>query len=586
MNINPFNIWGSSFQNITFGPKFYKGIKYFQDLFKKEGLLEEIIVDDTQETYENSIEFIRGLRTNGIILFDSADYLLKPFLYDRFISKEEASEMIKTSPLLPTKDEQETLIKYLDFEVSERQTKGQPGIPVPYEWYIETLGAYVNCEQAVETFGYGKARTATEKTHPGELLKLKKMAEDYSKQYIERFTTQEQKTDPIRCIEHRRIILKLIDVNFPIDINANKDPLTQTKDALLNKALKRLVFYPSVNTLNEIFSDTMTSGSEEIRTIVLEVPEQTHLDYIKSINQKIFMQCEKWFSTYRFSVIAPKVYFDFTGLLFIMNNLSNEEFLNPLTEAHIKGKTKPKIIDTDKIQNQIFEKCIHLKNKTESEKGVQKKPPNAYIVKLIENVKKIHTNLENFTIVTDLEGDDLTAIITAYNFFPKDIQLNIIIQHSTGIKDMTMPDAQLKFKEESLEKWCKENNLPSSLLTVDSMLSFYIEELQIKHRRANFTTIDINYAEMIPIIRELLANVNIIDVVSDTTVEFFEYIDSTTTGKLLQQVIKGISPNICKVADALLQLYKTDSSLIARLVNYIRSQEAHTARKYLKKNIY
>jgi hypothetical protein len=138
----------------------------------------------------------------------------------------------------------------------------------------------------------------------------------------------------------------------------------------------------------------------------------------------------------------------------------------------------------------------------------------------------------------------------------------------------TMPDAQLKFKEESLEDWCKKNNLPSSLLTVDSMLSFYINELKIKHKRANFTTIDINYKEMIPIIRALLINVKDIDVLNDTTLEFFEYIDPTIQGKLLQQVINGISPNICKVADALLQLYKTDSSLINRLLEYIQKEAA------------
>ena len=189
-----------------------------------------------------------------------------------------------------------------------------------------------------------------------------------------------------------------------------------------------------------------------------------------------------------------------------------------------------------------------------------------------------------------MEGDDLTAIIVAYNFFPKDIQLNIIIQHSTGIKELyktmtkTMSDVQLKFKEESLEKWCEDNRLPSSLLTVDSMLSFYIDELKIKHERAQFTTIDIDYEEMIPIIRELLRNVRDIDVVSDTTVEFFEYIDPTIKGKLLQAVIKGISPNICKVADALLQLYKTDSSLINRLLEYIQVEAAKgmLGRKYLK----
>ena len=569
MNINPFNIWGSSFKEVAFGPKYFKGIKYFQGLFRSEGLLKEDIVDDTKETYENAITFINGLRTVGIILFDSADYLLKPFLFDTFKSKEDAIKMIEESKLLSTKEEQNRLIKYLDFEIGERQRKKQPGIPVPYEWYLTTLGDYVNCKQAIESFGYKKALNATVETHPDELFKIKDMAEEYNREYILRFTTQEHKTDPIRCIEHRRIILELIDKHFPIS--------STEKVALLNKALKSLVFYPSINDLPKWFTD------------------EKHLEYINSIPRKFFMQCEKWFSTYRFSVVAPKVYFDFTGLLFIMNNLSNEDFLKPLTEENIKQGSRPIIIDTDKIQNQIIDKCIELKKYDPSE-NAKTKPPNAYIVKLIENVKDIHTELEDFTIVTDLEGDDLTAEVAAYKFLPKQINLNIIIQHSRGIKTlhdtmtMTMPKVELKFKEETLDEWCREQRLPISLLTVNSILEFYIIELKLKHDRANFTTIDINYEEMIPSIRKLLKDVKGINVDIDTTLEFFEYTDSTK-GKLPPQpVINGISPNICKVADALLQLYGTDSSLITRLLTHIRKEQADhqsvIARKYLKKNIY
>ena len=75
----------------------------------------------------------------------------------------------------------------------------------------------------------------------------------------------------------------------------------------------------------------------------------------------------------------------------------------------------------------------------------------------------------------------------------------------------------------------------------------------------------------------------------ETKLEFFKYREgSGIKGKILYPVQSGISPNICKVADALLQLYGTDSSLITRLLTHIRKEQDDnlTTRKYLKKNIY
>ena len=587
MNINPFNIWGTSLPDVAFGGKNYKGIKYFEDLFIKGRLLKKNIVTNAAlETFDNAIQFITELRNEGIILFDSGDYLLKPFLYEQIISQQDALELIKSSSLLSTPEKKDNLIRHLQFEVDKRTeyngkrtNDGQIGIPVPYEWYQTHLGKYVACEPALEVFGYKKAMEATEESHPGELIQIKDMAIEYRTMYIDNFKTVAHKSELIRSIEHRRVILELIDKHFPVNVKLNKNPKVQTKNALLNKALKSLIFNPSFYDIYKMFNiDEDTSIIDEKGVVV---GEMTHYTYINSFSTDFFKFAEKWFSTYRFSFIAPKVYFDFTGLLYIMINPSNEDILNP--------ESKKKVIDTDKIQKDIIERCIKLK-KDDKNPNAENKLPNAYILELITNVKQTHPELEDFTIVTDLEGDDLTTVVTANYFLPKTIKLNIIIQESRQIKELTVatPDL-LKFKEETLEQWCNQNRLPSSLLTVDSIISFYIGQLIEKHERAHFTFIPINYQERLQSVHELLDPVLGDEFVKrETKLEFFKYREgSGIKGKILYPVQSGISPNICKVADALLQLYGTDSSLIEKLITYIRyKQDDNLTRKYLKKNIY
>ena len=704
MNINPFNIWGTSFGGIAFGEKHYKGIKYLQDLFIRHNLLEgkELPV---AETYENAIKFITHLRNNGIILFDSADFYLKPFLYNTFITKEDAIEMMKKSPLLETADETQQKIfkEFLSTEIDirrqnekrrkekyekelEEATKNrtdkplnlpmEQGIAIPFEWYADTFGHLrIDFVQGVEQFGLNKVRKDDfhEKLSPtvfvkgkgeGELIPttiLKIMANKYEKElFINKFDDDKKKEDSLRSIEHRRVIMQLVDEHFPI-LLTNIEHQASEK-TLINRVFKALLFNPSVNDMRKLFESVIngrpTIVTDEKGEVLL--PEQTHKDFIDSIDPKEFEKIEKWCSTYYFSVKAPKVYFDFTGLLFICINLSNKEFLK-MKDANEQPGSVTKLMDIEKIQNKCISECHRLKN--EDPDKTKTRRTNSYIKELIGNIKNVHKSLEDFTIFTDFEGDDLTALFAAYYFLPKKIKLNIIIQNSNKLLNEALnpmlitqvieyfkdnPDKPLLFKEETLQKWCKSKNLKSSLLTVNSILKFLMDDFKKSYtERTSYDTVDIDYFNRIPYIRALfvedekdfnqklqdkdpikVATVQkkideikqgikhtfdepdemdikfwleelkfIKNMINEMTLEFFVYPKEDPTkkpqknlGKILQKVIVGVSPNICKVADVILQLYSSNKTKMSELIDYINEQQkVHddlTARKYLKKNIY
>ena len=674
MNINPFNIWGTSFGGIAFGEKYYKGIKYLQDLFRKHKLLEdkELPLDDA-ETYENAINFITHLRENGIILFDSADFYLKPFLYNTFITKEEAIERMEESPLLG-KDEKtkETFKKFLFTEIETRRqnekrrkekyekelkeaTKNrtdkplnlpmEQGIAIPFEWYKETFGKLgIDFVQGEEQFGLNKARKDdfNEKLSPPIVVEgekpttiLRIMANRYEKElFIKKFGDDEKKKeDPLRSIEHRRVIMQLVDEYFPIALTNTVHQ--ESEKTLINRVFKALLFNPSVNDMRELFKDVIdgmpTIVTNEKGKVLL--PEQTHKNFIYSIDPKEFEKIEKWCSTYYFSVKAPKVYFDFTGLLFICINLSNKEFLKMKSGANEQKGSLTKLMDIEKIQNKCISECHRLKN----EDPDKTRRTNSYIKELIGNIKKVHKSLEDFTIFTDFEGDDITAMLTAYFFLPEEITLNIIIQKSTALlnealdpmldknvkKYFTENSESLLFKEKTLQQWCNSNNLESSLLTVNSILEFFMSDFEKSYnkRKISYSTIDIDYSTRIP---EIIALFNedikehekflfsqdqvqvklvqknidenkkgskhtfnpdeekikysleelkfIKDMKKEMTLEFFVY-PKNDLGKLLQNVIVGVSPNICKVADANLQMYSNNEEKMNKLIKYIIEQK-------------
>jgi hypothetical protein len=55
-----------------------------------------------------------------------------------------------------------------------------------------------------------------------------------------------------------------------------------------------------------------------------------------------------------------------------------------------------------------------------------------------------------------------------------------------------------------------------------------------------------------------------------TNVEFYE--NPQNNEKILQPIINGISPNICKVADVFLQMYATNIEIIPKLVKFIKTK--------------
>jgi hypothetical protein len=671
INTNPFNFWGTSIGGAAFGDSYYKGIKYLQDLFILKGLLIEKVPDN--ETYDNAINFITHLRNNNIIVFDSADYLLKPFLYNKFITKEEANNLIKESHLLPTEPEQKALIDFLDIELHERKQneprnrakydamkreadkKGEilpdyievpQGIAIPNEWYTKTLGPKgISFSQGIEHFGLKKAKKdkwddkiAPEidliengkqqfntDGKPIKTNKIKKMGLEYEKLFVERFDKNlpnSKWTDPIRSIEHRRVMYQLIEKYFPksdedIEELKKDKPLSLSSNAIFNKVFKALLFNPSYDDMIKQFDTTYnheTSVSDKDKNKISDknkkglIYTDTHKAFISSIDPKQLEKLEKWMSTYFFSVHAPKVYFDFTGLLFICTNLSNKNILNK--QSRIEKGTITKLMNIDKIQNIIISKCHKLKNdNTPLDTSIL---PNAYIVKLIEDIKTIHTNLEDFTILTDFEGDDITAILAAYNFLPNEINLNIVIQRTSNLLDSRLKlnkniiDKNPVFKEETLEKWFNDNNVESSLLTVNSILAFLTDEFtRTYNKRTTYEFIDIDYTTRIPIISTLFDN-DLIELIvkinsstdqnekdkllekhknlqkkinilknTDSRLEFFEYPKNKEgkdqgLGLILQDVIPGISPNICKVTDAFLQMYLTNKEKIFELLQKIK----------------
>ena len=129
------------------------------------------------------------------------------------------------------------------------------------------------------------------------------------------------------------------------------------------------------------------------------------------------------------------------------------------------------------------------------------------------------------------------------------------------------------------------------------MIEFLMENFRKTYKkRTTYGSINIDYFSRTEIIRNLftkekqnLTNYskpqqNIIQKVDEDT-RHFEFFD-----KIKQDIIPGISPNICKVAEVLLEMCKPDKVKTAELVNYIiiqtPAQKATMARKYLKKNIY
>jgi hypothetical protein len=365
-----------------------------------------------------------------------------------------------------------------DGQLSPDYIETSTGIAIPYEWYQEYLGDIL-FSQGVEEFGLKKAKSEAynvklsketlitdEKGEPvidtdkkglpvqrrrGESV-IKKMGATYRTLYIDKFTketdelTNTAKLDPIRCIEHRRVMYKLINDTFPLlpeqdntSLKAILEPIAQTQkvqtqNQLLNKALKALIFNPSIEDMIKQFEEENTIVIEETEVIKDKVIHKSykildgvsHKSYITSINPKDFEKLEKWMSTYFYSVHGPKVYFDFTGLLFICTNLNNKEFLNRPSKEDKENNKKIKIMDVNKTQNTIISACHRLKNADEN----KTKFPNAYVLNLIKNIKSIHKNLKHFIMFTDLEGDDMSALLSAYKYLPQDITLKIFIQHS------------------------------------------------------------------------------------------------------------------------------------------------------------
>jgi hypothetical protein len=202
---------------------------------------------------------------------------------------------------------------------------------------------------------------------------------------------------------------------------------------------------------------------------------------------------------------------------------------------------------------------------------------NGYIVDIIRKITDVHTNLENVTIIADMEGDDASAIFGAYFYFPEKIKLNVIIQQSTGLRNPSLVLSKTaSFKDAVLQEFCDENALESSLLTIHYMIEFLMSDFtQTYTNRTTYDYINIDYFSRTEIIRNLFTKEkqdttysklqkNIILKVEEDTRDF-EFFDKTK-----QEIIPGISPNICKVAELLLEMCKPDKVKTAELVKYIK----------------
>ena len=654
ININPFNIWGSAIQGIAFGEHFYKARRYLHELFIEGGLLDNSFPVSPDDTYETSIAFIKYLQTKNIIIFDSPDYKIKPFLYSKEESIPEILTLIEISPLLKNQEDKEKLKTFvLEEEKKYLLTKkdSEMKMTLPYEWYRTHLPE-VGFAQALENFGLKKIEKTT---YPGKLSKIKLMVRDYKTKYIQKFTQTADLTDPIRSIEHNRVILELIDLHFPIGPKDPKDPKDpkepeETEDSLLNKVLKILLKESSHEKMKKKFiGDTSKITIEESKeTITCE-------EYVNRLDGAILQHIPKWFSVYYFSMFGPKLFHDFSGLLFICRNLSNEDILKPY---HPKNK----IFDGEKLQMDIIERCKTLKENDKKEGKNIEKMHNGYIVDIINQITNVHTKLQNFTIIADMEGDDASAVFGAHFFFPEHIKLYVTIQQSTSLKNPSLVlYEKASFKEKVLQEFCENNGLESSLLTVHYMIELLMENFTKTYtKRTKYDYINIDYLSRTKKIRQLftqeekdiikyeiiknkiiekeiqekkiqelqekelqekelqkikdtIAHLEIINnlatkVEKDT--EHFEFFEG-----IKQKIIPGISPNICKVAELLLEMCKPDKVKTAKLVNYIKTmtvedlriqrdkthqkilqltkdiqltdtQPTEITRKYLKKNIY
>jgi len=590
MNINPFNVYGSSLGGQVFGEKSYRGVKLFQDLLKDLLPNIEDHYNGNQTTYENVKKFLSTLKSKyNIIIFDAPDFLLKKYLLNETISVAEAYKLVEKSKILPEKDQKEKFKRYIDIEAKKKEeeinkkiikkekeiedkimsglTKEQAeeeyediipenGVDIPYEWFIKNVNNIVKYSQPIEKFGYDKA---LKEKYDDSLVNITEMAKEYKKTFIDKFDTPEKKLDLLRSLEHKRVIQSLIDKFFPVDLKAEYYKDT-TPD--LNKALKLLLNNPTVQDMKKEF---------------------TKDHFIHKIDTKNFEKIEKWFSTNRFGTHSPKLLFDFTGLLFICTNLTNEGILKNKDKVEQKDKRGnslvTKILDVKKIQLDIIKKCELKKSKSNS---IDKS--NKFIIDLIKDIKQIHTNLTDFTMFIDFEGDDLISTILVDKIFPSEINVNVIIQKTTSLKHPALklksnqikyPDEKIVLKEDPLEEFCVDNKLNSNLFTIDNIIEFLMNDFMCTYNRIKYDFIAIDYKDRIPI---LLALFNddpqlLEENKNEFTFEFFKYENEPVANKktkILQDVINGVSPNICKIAEILLQMCKSDKQKTIKLIAYLK----------------
>jgi hypothetical protein len=549
ININPFNIWGSAINGIAFGELFYKARRYLHELFIEGGLLDKSFPVSTDDTYETSIVFIKYLQTKNIILFDSPDFKIRPFLYGKEESITEIVNLIEKSTLLKEPEDKQKLKTFVEKEKGKGMT-----MTLPYEWYKNHL-PLVKFTQSIENHGLKKIIKYVNviKGSGSKLENILKMIDDYNKNYIAKFKEEGHFTDPIRSIEHKRIILELIDKHFPIEPK-------ETEESLLNRVLKIFLRESNVDKMKLMFKDDKTE-------IITTTGKKTCAAYVNELDKSILENIPRWFSVYYFSMFGPKLFHDFSGLLFTCTNLSNKDILKP----------NDKIFDGEKLQLDIIERCKTLKEEDEKKGINSKKMHNGYIVDIIRKITDVHTNLENVTIIADMEGDDASAIFGAYFYFPEKIKLNVIIQQSTGLRNPSLVLSKTaSFKDAVLQEFCDENALESSLLTIHYMIEFLMSDFtQTYTNRTTYDYINIDYFSRTEIIRNLFTKEkqdttysklqkNIILKVEEDTRDF-EFFDKTK-----QEIIPGISPNICKVAELLLEMCKPDKVKTAELVKYIK----------------
>ena len=95
------------------------------------------------------------------------------------------------------------------------------------------------------------------------------------------------------------------------------------------------------------------------------------------------------------------------------------------------------------------------------------------------------------------------------------------------------------------------------------------------YNRIKYDFITIDYKDRIPI---LLALFNddpqlLEENKNEFTFEFFKYENEPVPNKktkILQDVINGVSPNICKIAEILLQMCKSDKQKTIKLIAYLK----------------